>query len=123
MRFFEFKKYNKPVIESTRGIKGAVDDVNDKGMESPFTTKEGGKFIPSNSWFFPLEASQQQYVAVEAPQTTDPADAKNGSAVGPKSETPAEQFQNDLATAGVATADLKEINKQKKPHKINKIYK
>ena len=42
MRFFEFKKYNKPVIESTRGIKGAVDDVNDKGMESPFTTKEGG---------------------------------------------------------------------------------
>ena len=77
MRFFEFKKYiNKPVIESTRGIKGAVDDVNDKGMESPFSTKEGGKFIPSNSWFFPLEVSQSQYLPVEADQSTDPADAQ-----------------------------------------------
>ena len=113
MRFFEFKKHiNKPVIESTRGIKGAVDDVNDKGMESPFSTKEGGKFIPSNSWFFPLEASQSQYLPVEADQSTDPADAQNGSAVGPKTETVAEQFQNELATAGVATADLKEVNKQ-----------
>ena len=97
MRFFEFKKHiNKPVIESTRGIKGAVDDVNDKGMESPFSTKEGSKFIPSNSWFFPLEASQSQYLPVEADQSTDPADAQNGSAVGPKTETVAEQFQNEL---------------------------
>ena len=82
MRFFEFKKYNKSVIESTRGIKGAVDDINDKGMESPFTTKEGGKFIPSNSWFFPLEASQAQYVPVEAQQSTDPADAQNNELGG-----------------------------------------
>ena len=112
MRFFEFKKLNKAVLESTRGIKGAVDDVNDKGMESPFSTKQGGKFVPSNSWFFPLEVSQQQYVPIESDQGTDDDAEKNGSAVGPKMDTVAEQFQNELATAGVATADLKEVNKQ-----------
>ena len=105
MRFFEFKKLNKAVLESTRGIKGAVDDVNDKGMESPFSTKQGGKFVPSNSWFFPLEVSQQQYVPIESDQGTDDDAEKNGSAVGPKMDTVAEQFQNELATAGVATAD------------------
>ena len=55
MRFFEFKTVSKPILESTRGIKGAVDDINLKGMESPFSTEDGGKFIPSNCWFFPLD--------------------------------------------------------------------
>ena len=66
MRFFEFKTVTDPILESTRGIKGAVDDINLHGKESPFSTEEGGKFIPSNCWFFPLDEKTESYKPIES---------------------------------------------------------
>ena len=111
MRFFEFKTVSKPILESTRGIKGAVDDINLKGMESPFSTEDGGKFIPSNCWFFPLDEQTEKYVAIEKDDDTTDPDAKNGSAVGPPSISADVQFQTDLKTAGI-TGKLIEANKK-----------
>ena len=112
MRFFEFKTVTDPILESTRGIKGAVDDINLHGKESPFSTEEGGKFIPSNCWFFPLDEKTESYKPIESDenQSTNP-DAKNGSAVGPSTIPVDVQFQNDLATAGI-TGKLIEANKK-----------
>ena len=111
MRYYEFKNIEKPVLESTRGIKGAVDDIKNKGLESPFQTVAGTEFVPINSWFFPLDQKNEQYVALENPDlNSDPADETNGPVVGPESITPDEQFQKDLAEAGVVTADLKAVN-------------
>ena len=111
MRFFEFKTVSKPILESTRGIKGAVDDINLKGMESPFSTEDGGKFIPSNCWFFPLDEQTEKYVAIEKDDDTTDPDAKNGSAVGPSSISADVQFQTDLKTAGI-TGKLIEANRK-----------
>jgi len=115
MRFFEFKNVTNPILESTRGIKGAVDDINLHGKESPFSTEEGGKFVPTNCWFFPLDEKTESYKPIESDEEKPLSQDEEQSAVGPATipaTIPVDvQFQNDLATSGIS-GQLIEVNKK-----------
>jgi hypothetical protein len=111
MRFFEFKNVTNPILESTRGIKGAVDDINLHGKESPFSTEEGGKFVPTNCWFFPLDEKTESYKPIESDEEKPLSQDEEQSATIPATIPVDVQFQNDLATSGIS-GQLIEVNKK-----------